>query len=351
MLNALLTAQSSNALSAEEKQAHSNLISTLVSGVAAATGTQAVTAIVSARTETENNYLKAPQVKELFDDMMVCRGAADPSACRQETQAKYEKISKERGGAALYGCKAGGEAACERQLSQVEAGSKRLDALESFGWTDEELAVLDPLIRLNHDESFAARYIWIQSFYADSGITGGILLGGVAGLTAAKAELTAVKTEAAVGKESAKGIGGTIDRTTAGIEWGKGIQGQGVPWENYLETQLPAQSRLPQNFKTFDFFDRTTGAATSAKTLDTTTVAKVANPKQIYSSLKRNIDEAAEFIEYGLKRIEVKSSQIASRELQVAIPKSTTKEQWIEINKAIEYGQSRGIIVKITKVD
>ena len=46
-----------------------------------------------------------------------------------------------------------------------------------------------------------------------------------------------------------------------------------MPWEDYLGTQLPAGSRLPPNVKTFDFFDRTTGVATSAKTLDTTTAA------------------------------------------------------------------------------
>ena len=67
----------------------------------------------------------------------------------------------------------------------------------------------------------------------------------------------------------AKVAAGTIDLATTGIEWGKGIQGQGLPWEDYLGTQLSAGSRLPPNFKTFDFFDETTGVATSAKTLDT----------------------------------------------------------------------------------
>jgi filamentous hemagglutinin len=136
------------------------------------------------------------------------------------------------------------------------------------------------------------------------------------------------------------------------IIWPKGVlKYQVCPEKIYLETQLPAESRLPQNFKTFDFFDEKNRVANSAKTLDTTTVAKMSNPHQIYSSIKRNIDEAAEFTKYGLKGRTVDSSLIISRELQVAIPKSTTKDQWIEINKAIEYGQSRGVTVKITKVD
>ncbi|QKJ34302.1 filamentous hemagglutinin N-terminal domain-containing protein [Pseudomonas sp. MPDS] len=176
------------------------------------------------------------------------------------------------------------------------------------------------------------------------------------GLSGAGAIVDDVGLGAATGGTDAlvvgtKATGGAVDRATTGIEWGKGIQGQGMPWEDYLGTQLPAGSRLPPNFKTFDFFDRTTGVATSAKTLDTTTAAKIANPSQVYSSLKGNIDTAAGFTEYGLKDVTVSSSQITSRELQVAVPKSTTSAQWDQINRAIEYGQGKGVTVKITKVD
>jgi filamentous hemagglutinin len=124
-----------------------------------------------------------------------------------------------------------------------------------------------------------------------------------------------------------------------------------LPWEDYLGTQLPAGSRLPPNFKTFDFFDETTGIATSAKTLDTMTAAKLANPKQVYSSIKGNIDSAANFVESGLKGVTVNSGQITARELQIAIPKATTNAQWEQINRAIEYGQSKGVTVKITEVN
>lgn len=36
-----------------------------------------------------------------------------------------------------------------------------------------------------------------------------------------------------------------VDRATTGIEWGKGLQGQGMPWEDYLGTILPTGSILP----------------------------------------------------------------------------------------------------------
>ena len=173
--------------------------------MALATGTEAVTAVVSACTETENNYLKAPQVKELFDDMMVCRGSTDPSSCRRETQTKYEELSRKQGGGKLlYGCKADGEGVCERQFSEVQAGSKALGALGKMDWTSEELAILDPLTQLNYDEDRVADHAWRQSLHADSGITGGILLGGLAGLTTAKTELTVVKAETQLAEKVAK---------------------------------------------------------------------------------------------------------------------------------------------------
>lgn len=97
-----------------------------------------------------------------------------------------------------------------------------------------------------------------------------------------------------------------------------------MPWEDYLGTQLPAGSRLPPNFKTFDFYDSSTGTAISAKTLDTTTAAKLANSSQVYSSLKGNIDAVARFETYSLGSVPLDSSMIAARELRVAVPSGTT---------------------------
>jgi len=147
---------------------------------------------------------------------------------------------------------------------------------------------------------------------------------------------------------SARGASSTID---AGITWGQGIQKQGMPWENYLTKQLPAGAQLPPNFKTFDFYDVATQTATSAKTLDTTTAARVANPQQIYSSMKGNIDTVATFDKpYTLSGVTVDPAKIVTRELQVAVPTQTTALQWAQINKAIQYGASQGVKVVVTPV-
>ncbi|HCU05976.1 MAG TPA: hypothetical protein DIC42_00085 [Holosporales bacterium] len=73
------------------------------------------------------------------------------------------------------------------------------------------------------------------------------------------------------------------------LEWGKGIQKQGMPFEDFVGTRLPQGSRLPANFKTFDYYDRATKRAISVKTMNTNTTAKLENPQQIYSTLKGNM--------------------------------------------------------------
>lgn len=61
---------------------------------------------------------------------------------------------------------------------------------------------------------------------------------------------------------------------------------QGMLWEDYVGKSLPADARLPKNFKTFDYYDGATKTATSVKSMDTQTMAKLANPNQVYSSIK-----------------------------------------------------------------
>ncbi|CNH85164.1 Uncharacterised protein [Yersinia pekkanenii] len=123
-----------------------------------------------------------------------------------------------------------------------------------------------------------------------------------------------------------------------------------MPWENYVGTQLLADTRLPKNFKTFDYYNPISRTAISVKTLDTTTAARVANPRQIYSSLKGNIDVVASFKTYELSGRRLNSAMITSREVQLAVPINTTKAQWTEINRAIEYGKNHGVKVAVTQV-
>jgi filamentous hemagglutinin len=103
--------------------------------------------------------------------------------------------------------------------------------------------------------------------------------------------------------------------------------------------QSASGSRLPVAFKTFDFFDEATRAAVSAKPLDTTTPAKIANPTQVYSSIKRNIDEVLEFTSYELRGVRLEANLILNYEVHMAIPKDTALAQWVEIDRAAKYAE------------
>ncbi|MGI2030389.1 hypothetical protein ACRQ5F_24225, partial [Endozoicomonas acroporae] len=138
--------------------------------------------------------------------------------------------------------------------------------------------------------------------------------------------------------------------TDLSITWGKGISKQGFAYEDYLEQLLPAGSRLPANFKTFDYYDQMTGIATSAKTLDTGTAARIAKPVQIFSTLKRNIDAAANFDNYTLKGRTLDASEITLREIRLAVPITTNNAQWQQLVKAKSYADTKGIKLTIEQV-
>lgn len=166
----------------------------------------------------------------------------------------------------------------------------------------------------------------------------------------------AVGNVATVGVGAAKGIGlvknsaKTVSNSKVGIEWGKGINKQGMPWESYVGKDLPSNARLPKNFKTFDYYNRSTGTAISAKTLDTQTSSRISNPNQIYNTMKKHIDSAANFKQYELSRIELRSNMINNREIHLAIPSKTNSMQRLEVHRAVDYGKSRNVKVIVTEV-
>ena len=142
----------------------------------------------------------------------------------------------------------------------------------------------------------------------------------------------------------------TVSNSKVGIQWNSGIGKQGMPWENYVGKNLPVDARLPKNFKTFDYYDHHSGLAISAKTLDTQTASRTLKPRQIYNTLKNYIDKTANFKIYSLSGVELNANTIRRREIHLAIPAQTTKEQWQQINKAIEYGKTHNVNVKVTEI-
>lgn len=79
-------------------------------------------------------------------------------------------------------------------------------------------------------------------------------------------------------------------------------------------------------------------------------MAKLANPNQVYGSIKGNIDATANFKGATLSGVNINPSMITSKEVRLAVPANTTKAQWTEINRAIEYGKNQGVNVIVTQV-
>lgn len=113
---------------------------------------------------------------------------------------------------------------------------------------------------------------------------------------------------------------------------------------------MPNSERLPQTFKTFDFFNPSTTNVTSAKTLNTLTLSRLTNPPRLYQKLVEYIDEAAEFLKGRSGKGKLTAGKINFRIMQVAIPSETTAEQMQKLDAAVEYGRSRGVIVITRKV-
>ncbi|WP_370400521.1 hypothetical protein [Sulfitobacter sp. JB4-11] len=140
----------------------------------------------------------------------------------------------------------------------------------------------------------------------------------------------------------------TIDNP--GIRWGGPIKEQGGPWEDHLERMGGLGERTPDNFKTFDFWDRDARIATSAKTLDTRAPGYVDRPSRIYGALKRYIDQIDKFDGDTKRNITIRPEQVELIRLELAIPDDTTPEQFTQIQRAIDYAESLGIDVTVRQI-
>lgn len=120
------------------------------------------------------------------------------------------------------------------------------------------------------------------------------------------------------------------------------IMARGMRYENYVAGEL--SGRLKPGHPVFDFFNRNTGLAVSVKSMDTQTAARLADPTQVYKTLRGNINKA---INYTGIRGNITKAEILSRELRVGVPLETNQAQWQQILRAIEYGKSNGVRVVI----
>ena len=145
---------------------------------------------------------------------------------------------------------------------------------------------------------------------------------------------------------SQKGI--DVNHANVDIPFGAGVKQQGFAYEDYLATAQAAENRLAPGTRTFDFFDPATRAATSAKTLNTLSAAKLNNPKQVYSALRPYINATADFAVATIPNMKpLLNTMINSKTIKVAVPVGTTSAQWAQLKRAIDYATEHGVKLEI----
>ena len=180
--------------------------------------------------------------------------------------------------------------------------------------------------------------------------TGGVVLSG-AGLAMVEG-ISKITDIAKSGKLNLSRKG--IPNSQIGIQWGKGISNQGKPWEAYVQSKLPDGSinlnDIKPNFKTFDHL-LPDGTAISSKTMDTVGSKTYQNPSKITYTLNKYVDDMVNFRNDGKNGVIINNSDIKSKELYLAIPAKTSKEQMKAIDKSIEYARSKGTNIIVNKVN
>ncbi len=105
---------------------------------------------------------------------------------------------------------------------------------------------------------------------------------------------------------------------------------------------------MHQNFPVIDAFYNNT--ASSIKTIDLT--GKIyQNTSKLSYKIKKDIDKLYNFSDTARVKTEVLAIDIVSKELKIGITPNPTAAQIQAINKAIDYGQSKNITVKIYYID
>ncbi|MGW7302359.1 endonuclease toxin domain-containing protein [Streptomyces sp. NPDC054829] len=117
-----------------------------------------------------------------------------------------------------------------------------------------------------------------------------------------------------------------------------------------IEDDIFGGSNLPNNFPTIDYWNASTGAAVSYKSIDTT-----AKSYQKLSKLKWQANDFVKKMEgfngATYSGTTVDGAQIQSRGLKIAVPAATTPEQWGVLNKVASDAASKGVNVTIHEVE
>lgn len=129
---------------------------------------------------------------------------------------------------------------------------------------------------------------------------------------------------------------------------GSSVNQQGMPFEHYIGTQLPPGSKLPDRFKTFDYYDSKDKIAISVKTINTQTDSRLNKPDTIKYTINGHVNKIAQFTDHIKEGTPLSTDDIKKRVLHIGLPEKTTSEQWKSINSAVKNANDKNIDIKIT---
>ena len=146
-------------------------------------------------------------------------------------------------------------------------------------------------------------------------------------------------------------LGLNITEESFKINWkNPDITARGMQYENFVAEELKPQgiARLAPNTNTFDAFNPISGHAVSIKSLNTQTPARIADPRQMEHLLNRYVTKTKGFkgISETKLQYEITKNQVLSSEIRVGVPKETTMDQWLSLQKSAIKAEQEGI--KIT---
>jgi YD repeat-containing protein len=172
--------------------------------------------------------------------------------------------------------------------------------------------------------------------------------------TAAESALGARLNARYVPEQTNTGLGGVVPRVDTGVTWGRGIQGQGIPFESYNVSQSPYVdvidlNLIKTNFKAFDQFVPSVGEAISNKTLNTRDPSY-----QKHGAISRKInDYVKDMVNFkgdGGNGFRLDPSMIQTRTMQLSVPATTNTVQWAEISREVSSAQAKGVKVVVTQL-
>ncbi|EEZ2102316.1 VENN motif pre-toxin domain-containing protein, partial [Escherichia coli] len=252
-------------LSEEQKQTISTL-ATVSAGLAGGlTGSSTASAAVGAQSgknAVENNYLSTNQSLTFDKELSDCRKSG--GNC-QDIIDKWEKISDEQSAEIDQKLK---DNPLEAQVIDKEVAKGGYDMTQRPGWlgnigvevmtSDEAKAYVQKwngrdLTKIDVNSPEWTKFAVFASDPENQAmlVSGGLLVKDI--------------TKAAISFMSRNTATATVNASEVGMQWGQGNMKQGMPWEDYVGKSLPADARLPKNFKIFDYYDGATKTATSVK--------------------------------------------------------------------------------------